>query len=96
MVQEEKNKFEVGKWYQDRDNDFIKFKEFNRDNYVNFTARVRDNNYRDEIGSWNLTCIVKCTPMTIKEMKKYLPKEEWWVEWEEPTKPINNDLFPIY
>ena len=89
MVQEEKNKFEVGKWYQDRDNDFIKFKEFDRDNFVNFTARVRDNNYRDEIGSWNLTYIVKCTPMTIEEMKQYLPEEEWWVEQ-------SNDLFPIY
>ena len=88
MTRAHKDKFEVGKWYKDRDGDFAKFKEFDF-NYVNFTGSVRNNKYSSEIGSWNLSCIVKCIPMTIEEMKQYLPKEEWWVE------PLN-DLFPIY
>ena len=88
MTQAYKDKFEVGKWYKDRDEDFFKFKGFDN-NFVDFTGSVRDDRYSSMNGSWNIHTLPKCTPMTIEEMKQYLPEEEWWVE-------PSNDLFPIY
>ena len=88
MKKAHKDKFEVGKWYKDRDGDFIKFLLFT-DRHVDFTARVQNYTYSNMAGSWNEHAVVVCTPMTIEEMKQYLPEEEWWTE-------TSNELFPIY
>lgn len=88
MNDKEKNQFEVGKWYKDKDGDFIKFYKFD-DNFVDFVAKVRDGKYDYVSGHWNKNVFTKCIPMTIDEMKQYLPEREWWVE-------PNNELFPIY
>jgi hypothetical protein len=89
MEQEEKDKFEVGKWYKDRDGDFVKFEGFNC-NYLEFTSKVRKGNYCNEESEWNVTAFTNgCVPMTIEEMKKHLPESEWWVE-------KISELFPIY
>lgn len=82
--------FVLGKWYKDMDGDFHKFKEFFNGDTIYVTATVYDGEY--ELG--NNSCGVgyfnnECIPMTIEEMKEYLPEHEWWAE-------PNNDLFPIY
>ena len=89
MIQEEKDKFQVGKWYKDNTDDFIKFKEFERDGDISFTANVRKGVFNDYIDSWMIKYFSECVPMTIEEMKEHLPESEWW---EETT----SDLFPIY
>ena len=88
MTQEEKDKFIVGKWYKDCTGDFVEFKRFSDDVCI-FTAFVRGGEYCNRSNNWCITAFQKCTPMTINEMKHYLPKSEWWIE-------TNNDLFPIY
>lgn len=93
MQQEEKDKFEVGKWYRDSTGDFVKFERFTFDKYsgheIFFSANVRRSIFQVDNDSWLTKYFDKCNPMTIKEMKDYLPESEWWEE-------KINDLFPIY
>ena len=93
MEQEEKDKFEVGKWYRDSTGDFVKFERFTFDKYsgheIFFSANVRRSIFKVDNDSWLIKYFDKCNPMTIKEMKDYLPQSEWWEE-------KINDLFPIY
>lgn len=88
MTKKEKNKYEVGKWYKDQDGDFVKFSRF-EDSWLGFTAEVVNGMYSEFEGGWGETQFPKCIPMTIDEMKKYLPEHEWWTEH-------SNELFPIY
>ena len=93
MQQEEKDKFEVGKWYKDTTGEFVKFEKFTFDKYsgyeIAFSANVRGSIFQVDNNSWLIKYFDKCNPMTIKEMKDYLPESEWWEE-------KINDLFPIY
>lgn len=79
-----KRKFIKGKWYKDNDGWFHKFLRFDND-MIMLSATVYDGQYVDNgtfcgVGYFNN----KCTPMTITEMKQYLPEKEWWVEeWRE-------------
>jgi hypothetical protein len=93
MGQEEKDKFEVGKWYKDSTGDFVKFTNFNFDKYsgheIVFSANVRRGIFQVDNDSWLIKYFDKCIPMTIKYMKYYLPESEWWEE-------KISELFPIY
>ena len=89
MEQEEKDKFIKGKWYKDNTGDFIKFKKFERDGDIYFTAYVEKGVFNDYNGSWLSKYFNKCVPMTVEEMGYYLPESEWWEE-------VNSDMFPIY
>lgn len=92
MNKKTKNKFVIGNWYKDEDGDFIKFNGFNEDIdpvYVMYNACVAGDEYYLENDQWSIEVFEDCIPMTIDEMKEYLPEEEWWIK---PT----NDMFPIY
>ena len=86
-------KYIVGKWYKDRDKDFVKFKEFEGD-YLKFTAYVRYEEYNSAEGAWTVSSFPKCIPMSINEMKRFLPESEWWDKKQTQNK--QSELFPIY
>ncbi len=91
MKKELRDQFQVGEWYKDRDGDFVKFKEFS-ERYLGFTARVRNGEYWKDASEWNVDAFTNgCVTMTTEEMKRFLPKSEWWEE-----KPKAIGLFPIY
>jgi hypothetical protein len=85
------NKFVIGNWYKDEDGDFIKFNGFDEDlEYVKYSACIAGTDYHTYEDDWAIECLGdQCIPMTIDEMKEYLPEEEWWIK---PT----NEMFPIY
>jgi hypothetical protein len=92
MNKKTRNKFVIGNWYKDDTGDFIKFNGFNEDSgyeYVKYSACVSYRDYYLEDDEWSIEVFENCTPMTIDEMKAFLPEEEWWVT-------PSNDLFPIY
>lgn len=85
----DKEKYIKGTWYKDRDGDFIKFDGFDEGGDVKLTAAVLDGECEKYNDTWDSAVFPKCIPMTMEEMKEYLPEEEWWIE-------PSNELFPIY
>lgn len=85
----DKEKYIKGKWYKDKDGDFIKFSEFDEYGDVEFTACVQYDEYASRSCGWDRDAFPECTPMTIEEMKEHLPEHEWWSE-------NSNEMFPIY
>ena len=82
--------FEKDTWYRDIEGDFHKFKCFAGDDIINYSATVLNKKYIKENSCFGVGYFGNlCIPMTITEMKMYLPEEEWWVI-------PSNDLFPIY
>lgn len=80
-----------GKWYKDNEGDFIKFEKFSNDDTFLTSAHIfvsRHGEYSDG-QHYLIASKYSHVPMTIEEMKKYLPEEEWWVA-------SSNDLFPIF
>lgn len=89
MNTEEKTKYIEGKWYKDKDGDFIKFKQFDKDGNLDYTAKVTNKTYVESNGGWFSRVFPECIPMTIDEMKQFLPKRIWWDE-------NSKELFPMY
>lgn len=95
MDKKVKDQFERGRWYVDSDGEFHKFDRFSdTDNYGDTTMYTSRCYIDGEFGySDDSLCFGyfdnKCTLMTLDDMKKYLPEDEWWVE-------PNNEFFPIY
>ncbi len=81
--------FEKDTWYRDIEGDFHKFKRFD-DDTIHYSATVMSKKYIKENSCFGVGYFGNlCMPMSIDEMKMYLPEEEWWVI-------PSNDLFPIY
>ena len=88
----DKSKFIKGKWYKDKEGDFIKFNGFDRIGDFKYTARVSRYGVKYYVEMKHIRSrgyFSICNPMTIEEMKQNLPESEWWSEQ-------SSELFPIF
>jgi len=94
MSKKVKNQFQYGRWYVDSEGDFHKF-DFHKFDKFDGTTMVTlgciikgEFKYGDNclgVGYFKNKCIL----MTLDDMKKHLPQEEWWID-------PSNEFFPIY